>query len=231
MRTTLSVLFVLAVAGCHDRTYVYSPQSANAYAAGIPAARTPIPEEQPRGSMQVTSHGITQLQQGNTRIPVLHVRLEVANDSDDQPWTLDTRKQVLEVPGLGLSVPTFASADAKTVPVIRLPPGARHEIDLFFQLPVNITSADDLRGFELHWVVNSPRQIIGASSTFERLAHVQPGEVLGYYDPSYSHWYHDPNPRSTLAGTRPVIVHDRHASAHVHRYAGYYRPAGQVAWR
>src|SRR5689334_12223706 len=50
----------LGCAGTSD--YVYQPDTANATAGGLPATRTPIPQEAPQGAIEVVSYGVTNLQ-------------------------------------------------------------------------------------------------------------------------------------------------------------------------
>ena len=45
-----AVASMLACAGTSD--YVYTPNTSNATAAGLPAARTAIPQERPQGRLQ-----------------------------------------------------------------------------------------------------------------------------------------------------------------------------------
>jgi len=217
-----ATVFVLALFACSNRTYVTGPRPVSP----IAAARTPIPEEHPKGSVQVTSRGIVQLRQGHTKIPALHVYMEVANDSDNQPWLVDVRRQVAGAPELGLSVPIFANSDQKTLPVIKVLPGERRVIDLFFQLPVNVTTSDALHTFELHWQVNTSRSLVAASNTFERHARL---DATREDDPGYKYWWHSQlKPRGAFADTTPVKTHG--SPVHVHRLGGDYRPSGQVAW-
>jgi hypothetical protein len=91
MKTPIYAVVLVGIFACGDRDYVYTPETPNAVEAGLPAARTPIPQERPQGAVEVTSYGTTQLEQAGTRVPALHVRMVVTNDGDDTPWQLDTR--------------------------------------------------------------------------------------------------------------------------------------------
>lgn len=59
------VLVIGGMLGCAANSdYVYQPDTANATAAGLPAARTPNPQEAPQGAIEVTSYGVAQLRRG-----------------------------------------------------------------------------------------------------------------------------------------------------------------------
>ena len=55
IRSTLGAAGVLVIGGmlgcAANSDYVYQPDTANATAAGLPAARTPIPQEAPQGAI------------------------------------------------------------------------------------------------------------------------------------------------------------------------------------
>src|SRR3954470_167167 len=97
--------------GAGTSNYVYTPDTANATAAGLPAARTAIPPERPQGAIEVVSYGVTTLRQSNAEAPALHVRAIVTNDGDSAPWQIDTTKQMLAIPGEGQSRAMFVNSD------------------------------------------------------------------------------------------------------------------------
>src|SRR5690349_14529021 len=63
LATRGAVVALVGTACAGSSSYVYTPDSANATEAGLPASRTPIPQERPEGAIEVTSYGITDLSQ------------------------------------------------------------------------------------------------------------------------------------------------------------------------
>jgi len=78
MSTKASFSGLVAIAGmigcAGTADYVYQPDTANVTAAGLPAARTEIPQEQPQGAIEVVSYGVTELGRDSAAVPALHVR-------------------------------------------------------------------------------------------------------------------------------------------------------------
>jgi hypothetical protein len=202
IRSTLGAAGVLVIAGmlgcAANSDYVYQPDTANATAAGLPAARTPIPQEAPQGAIEVTSYGVTQLQRDGTKIPALHVRAIVTNDGDAQPWTLDTTQQLVEIPGEGRSRPIFVNADIGTLPNVSIALHERRVIDLYYALPDTVRSARELPRFDLLWQVNTPARAVASRTSFDRVDRAP--EVASAYEaapwPVWAgfgpYWWYDP---------------------------------------
>ena len=201
---------MLGCAGTSD--YVYTPDTANATAAGLPAARTPIPPERPEGAIEVTSYGITELRRGDAKIPALQVRAVVTNDGDDAPWTLDTTQQLVEIPGEGQSRAMFVNSDVNTLPNVTIARHERRVLDFYFPLPDTVRSESRLPRFDLLWQVNTPVRTVASRTTFERVDK-EPQvayETVGW--PLWAgfgpYWWYDPfYPRVVFVHTRPIVVH------------------------
>jgi hypothetical protein len=224
---------MLGCAGTSD--YVYTPDTANATAAGLPAARTPIPQEKPQGAIEVTSYGIAELRRDDAKIPALHVRAVVTNDGDDRPWTLDTTQQMVAIPGEGQSRAMFVNSDVNTLPTVTIARHERRVLDFYFPLPDTVRSESKLPRFELLWQVNTPERVVASRTAFERVdkepevayTAVPVGWPLwAGYGP---YWWYDPfYPRAVFVHTRPIIVHGSgrvtvgrfggrfHAGSHAH---------------
>src|SRR5215471_2879520 len=88
-------LATILVAACAPDEYIYRPaEQATAEVGGLPAARYGVPPERPVGSVLVASSGLARIGfSGGAEQKMLQVRLVVSNNSDDAPWTLDTREQ------------------------------------------------------------------------------------------------------------------------------------------
>src|SRR6185295_1012804 len=160
---------IAGMIGCAGNSqYVYSPDTANATAQGLPAARTPIPQEKPEGAIEVTSYGITELTQGNSKVPALQVRAVVTNDGDNTPWTLDTTQQMVAIPGEGQSRAMFVNSDTNTLPTVTIARHERRVLDFYFPLPNTVGNESKLPRFELLWQVNTPERTVASRTAFER---------------------------------------------------------------
>ena len=229
------VLVIGGMLGCAANSdYVYQPDTANATAAGLPAARTPIPQEAPQGAIEVTSYGVTQLQRDGMKIPALHVRAIVTNDGDAQPWTLDTTQQLVEIPGEGRSRPIFVNAEVGTLPNVSIALHDRRVIDLYYALPDTVRSASQLPRFDLLWQVNTPARAVASRTSFDRVdrapevattVEVAPWPYWAGFGP---YWWYDPFFPSF------VFVHSRHFAVRhpgpvtVGHFGGRFHPSGHM---
>lgn len=211
--TNSGLVVIAGMLGCAGTSdYVYTPDPANATAAGLPAARTPIPQERPQGAIEVVSYGITGLRRDTMDIPVLHVRAIITNDGDDTPWTLDTTQQLVEIPGEGQSRAMYVNSDVGTLPNVTIAKHERRVLDFYFPLPDTIRSESRLPRFDLLWQVNTPARTVASRTSFDR---VDTGPTVAYegavawplwagYGP---YWWYDPfYPRTVFVHTRPYVI-------------------------
>jgi hypothetical protein len=180
------------VIGCGQPSYVFVPaQNADAVMNGEPASLYQIPPQDPQGDVQVASFGIQQAPNGP---PSMHVRMIVSNDSD-QPWVLDTRRQLAVVPGVGRVRAMSATSSLAQPPRISIDSDDEAIVDLFFPLPPSDTSAKELPDFDLIWRVQTNRGTITDRTRFDR-RRVEPVAFgpewgpYGWYDYDfYGPWY------------------------------------------
>jgi hypothetical protein len=212
---TSGLVVIAGLLGCAGTSnYVYAPDTANATAAGLPAARTPIPQEQPQGAVEVVSYGVTDLKRDGASIPSLHVRTIITNDGDDTPWTLDTSQQLVEIPGEGQSRAMYVNADVGTLPNVTIARHDRRVLDFYFPLPDTVRSASQLPRFELLWQINTPARTVASRTSFDRIDREPP--VVAYettvgwplwagYGP---YWWYDPfYPRVVFIHAHPRVFH------------------------
>lgn len=232
MRATLFAA-LLGLSACGGGQYVYQPETANAVLpSGIAASRTAIPQEQPQGSVEVASYGITQLTTDGQRIPVIHARLVVSNDGDDSAWHLDARRQIAEIPGAGRSAPIYANADVRTMPDVTIRRHERHIVDLYYPLPDAEASAEHLPAFTLQWEVSTPARTVASSTAFDRVG-VDPEPAYAYDAawPMYAgygpYWWYDPfYPQVVFVGASRYPIHHRHGAVAVGRFGGRFSAGG-----
>jgi hypothetical protein len=225
-------LIIASVCACAGNSqYVYQPDTANATAAGLPAARTPIPQEAPQGAIEVVSYGVTTLKRDSTQFPALHVRAIVTNDGDDRPWTLDTTQQMVEIPGEGKSRAIFVNADVGTLPGVTIARHDRRVLDFYFALPDTIPGASQLPRFDLLWQVNTSARTVASRTSFDRVdrepdvayADVRPWPLWAGYGP---YWWYDPlYPRAVFVHSHPFVFHGG-GRVYVGGFGGHFRAGG-----
>jgi hypothetical protein len=240
MRSPFSVLLLTAIVGCAATDYVYSPESANTMMSNsIPASRTQIPPEQPKGSVEVASFGVTALSVNQEKVPAVHVRMVVSNDGDPATWRVDATQQLIELPGQGQSAPLYVNSDVqpvdKTVPV-----GMREKrtIDLYYPLPATVNTEGELPEFDMLWNVDTGTRPIAQRTSFDRL---EP-QYYDYWDYPYGtswpmwagygpYWWYDPFPYYGVSyvNPRPIVHGGGHGSTvHVGQFQGRYNATPRV---
>jgi len=207
----ISYLAIAMLAECAAANeYRYAPEHATVSLDGEPATRIAIPPERPEGQVSVASFGITDVQ----RVPALHVRMVVSNDGDSQPWTVDTRQQILDAGGQQLR-PAFVSSDANELPAITIPTRQKRTIDLYYPRPTGNVSQ-----FDLIWQVDTSTRPVAQRTAFQRFAEPETdAQYTTFWGPYY--WY-DP-----LFYPPTVIVHEPFFHNHHH----VFRSGGRVVHR
>src|SRR5574337_2092814 len=200
----LAIAMLAACAAAND--YRYAPEHATVSLDGEPATRIAIPPERPEGQVSIASFGLTDLRMSDNRYPSLHVRMIVSNDGDTQPWTVDTRQQLLDVNGKQLH-PSFASSDTNELPAISIPPRQKRTIDLYYPRP-----AGNLAQFDLVWQVDTSTRPVAQRTAFHRFE-AQPDEQEMYTTFWGPYWWYDP-----LFYPPTVIVHEPFFRNHHHTF-------------
>jgi hypothetical protein len=226
----VAIAGMLGCAGTSD--YIYTPDVANATAGGLPATRTPIPQEKPQGAVEVVSYGVTELRRDSLKIPALHVRMIVTNDGDDTPWTLDTTQQLVALPGEGQSRAMYVNSDVGTLPNVTIAKRERRVLDFYFPLPDTARDPAHLPRFELLWQVNTPVRTVASRTSFERVE--QEPEVAYEAVPATwplwvgwgPYWWYDPfYPRVVFLHTRPYVIRGS-GPVVVGRFGGHFYARG-----
>jgi hypothetical protein len=132
----------------------------------------PIPPESPRGDVRVASFGIARVtppgRGEHESFHALHARLVVVND-DTQAWLIDTREQRVYLASRERRTPAYARSDIGGMPLLRIEPGQRATLDLFYPLPPTLERAGKIPQFDVEWSVHTPARTVTARTPFERL--------------------------------------------------------------
>ena len=251
MRASIILLLGSLLGGCAATTtnaYVYTPAvQTDARVSGYPAAHYAIPRDRPAGDVRVGSFGLTavQPQNGGPTTRVAHVRLIIANNADDVPWTIDTREAVMMIAGEGNSRPAFVNTDAGAPPVVQIARGEQRTLDLYYPLPPGRAAEDALAAFDVTWRVHTGTGDAVERTPFEREVIDDDDEFAGHYGYPYgyygfglgyalgfgSHWWYDAYYPSYGFYHHPTIVvghgHLSHYPFHVMQphgsFGGHYR--------
>lgn len=186
-RPLLCSLAALALAACAP-SYVYLPEeNATASIAGRAAARYAIPPERPQGDVRVASFGVSVVTpvNGTGAFNALHVRMVVSNESH-QPWTLDTRNQLISIAHEGTSRPIYSNVDRGSQPLVTIAPGDKRTIDLFYPLPADMQGAKRIPTFDVLWKVHTGARVIAERTPFQRLEVAPELAAAGPYFFDYS---------------------------------------------
>jgi hypothetical protein len=219
-------------------------ENVTATTEGYPTARYTVPPETPRGTAYVTSFGIVSADVARTGhpTPLLQVRLSVSNDSGTAPWSIDTRDQLLEVPGAGRLRAAMMNSDQQTGAILTVPPGQKRTLDLYYMLPPNIASAETLpRSFDLLWRVQTPERVVAQRTPFTK-ERVEPAASPAYADVALGvgwgpYWWYNPLYPTLAFYPPPLVLH----SPYYHGYPGFRgypgpvhvgpHPGSMSAWR
>src|SRR5207302_5348448 len=137
-------------------------------AGNLPAARYAIPAERPTGEVLIASPGLTAMPEADGRTPALFVRMVVTNNSDETPWTLDTREQFAFIGGEKQS-PSFVNGAKPPETALQIPRGEKKLVDLYYRLPVKIEGDEQIPQCERARSIETPSRAIAERTACDRL--------------------------------------------------------------
>lgn len=204
-----------SIAACAPDRYVYSPAGrATALVSGRPAALYGVPLQAPHGDVRIAAFGIATLEPERDdadRIESMHVRMVVANRDDVGPWQVDTRRQIGGLDGAGRSRPAFASSSVGRPPTISIPRGSAATLDLYYPLPEDLQTADEIPQFDVSWEVLTPAGPVAERTPFVRLTVETPPPPPDYYTWGLGWgwgpgWYDPLWPDYTFVGPPSIVL-------------------------
>jgi hypothetical protein len=180
-RLEFFVIGVLVVAtGCMHTAAVYMPAASG---PGAAPAVFPVPQQDPKGSIEVVSLGGEHLAVGSDGPDMyLHLRIIAHNQGDAAVWTVDPMEQVATYEGLGRVGAAFVEASpAHTPPVLSLATGQSGALEVYYPLPDH----GDPPRVSIAWQVRRGTDVVTSTAVFDRVS----GRSDGYYTYApYSHW-------------------------------------------
>ena len=131
-------------------------------------------------------------------VRALDVRMIVDNEGDTQPWTIDTRELMIDVPGAGQARPMFVRSDFQPLPLITVDSRQRRTLDQFYPLPANERSEGRLPQFDVLWSVETPERTVASRTHVRRIETETTPYYAGYEAAPYyaygwgPYWWYDP---------------------------------------
>lgn len=131
-----------------------------------------VPPEAPTGTVRIRSGGIVKLKpnKGGAKVPALHVRVVLANQSSPMPWNVDPRALTVSFPNGEANVaPIFVQSHSPTTPVLVVSQGEMRSLDLYYALPEEEKSAKELPEFNFQWEIHVGPRLVQETTSFDRV--------------------------------------------------------------
>jgi hypothetical protein len=122
-----------------------------------------IPQGNPNGTAVVRLWGVEKYQADPSQEKARSVHLEIvlANKNGPDPWDVDAKDFYLSFSDGSRSSPS--SANPK---ILHIEPQARFGMDLYFPIPKELASPDQLLTFDFHWQVETAGQTYANATPF-----------------------------------------------------------------
>ena len=185
------LLAIVAQAGCATARFTYLPAGvAGKYANEGQRGRAyyAVPPEAPEGSVRTMYVGIVKLKAdgGGPEIPAIAVRMIISNQNGSMPWSVKTRDQTISIPDVdGPLAPTFVESNSEISDLLKVKPGEIRMLNLYYQLPPSASSADEISDFDFHWQVQTTKQLVKETTSFDR---IPLPSYYSYYSYPYYSW-------------------------------------------
>jgi hypothetical protein len=163
-----------------------------------------IPASDPVVKIEITAIGVSSIRPAVDWpvIRALHLRVSIDNQSEKDLWCLNTRQQIVTLPGMGDSRPAYVFSTEETLPEIQVGPGDDSVFDLFYPLPEAFQEIKEIPYFQFDWTIEAQEIRLESHDIFERtflepeVNLIEPYEpyALGYaYGPGEAGtWWGDP---------------------------------------
>jgi hypothetical protein len=168
-RLAIALAAGIALAACARPQYVYSPTTlTSADVTGLVVTAVALPRERPSGLLRVHSFGIVELDIDGASTAAAHVRLVIENKSRES-WRVDGAEQRLEImPDSGPRLLVALTREGAPAPAVHIAAGETKLIDLFFRLPDDRDTPEELDEYDAIVVVRTGEGISAERVPFER---------------------------------------------------------------
>lgn len=210
------IFFVLACSTTRPIAYQYRPTPESIQADVENSAFYRIT---PRGQIEVTSLGLADVETRKSHAPLrmMQLRIILVNQGKKDDWTFNTSDQLLMIRPGGWIRPALVNSDLQGLPQVRVLPGERRIVDLYYSLPPEKDSLAEIPAFRFRWELEAAGRAIQETTPFERIsespdqkavARIRPFDPIPYRrrsDFEFAHgwgpvWYFSPDFRGEMAG-------------------------------
>lgn len=125
------------------------------------------------GDIELVSFGIATLSADRgPAIAAVHVREAFANRDDKLAWAVDVSLATVWFGGPGAPVhAALANSNVASLPLVRVAPGERRTVDLYFPLPANRMFDEELTPFTVTYRLHTPDRRYEGTATLARSTH------------------------------------------------------------
>ncbi len=177
MRHSLHLVFSLIFlgflsAGCATEEFRYVPtEHQTPISQRKDEAVYAAPADAPTATIRIVSLGITDLKDplDSASAKTLHLRMSVSNKKDAGNWTFSAQDQSVSFPDQPLVQPLTVKSGTQETPQFTIKPEELRSIDLYFPLPKEVASAQDLPEFDFHWQLKSGARTVRETTLFDRV--------------------------------------------------------------
>ncbi len=160
-----------ALASCSTE-YTYVPVvTSTAVVAGIPAVDYPIPPEAPVGDLRLAVVGVVDVHPAadpTGTVKAIHLRIIAINNGPDT-WTLDAQEQRINLsPQVQVRASDVVTDQGARPRTVRVGPGSKETVELFFLLPQALQAEDSRPEFDLFTTVHTPTRTIERRTRFDQ---------------------------------------------------------------
>jgi hypothetical protein len=126
-----------------------------------------VPESGSSGTLRVRYLG-TETNPDTAGLPqgkFIHVILVAQNDTETDSWNLDSKNLYVAFPH-----EVRSQAVAADPGVLKVDPGERIGMDVYFPFPKQYATADQVPGFVLHWKIETPQKDYAHNTAYRRVS-------------------------------------------------------------
>lgn len=200
--------------GCTAGYYAYDPMPPPSPVAVVRTqneVRYLLPPDMPRGSMIISSFGVTELNADEgPDLPVVHIRIAIENTSGAANWQINTSDIALDLRGGPTLRQAYVNSESDTLPLVSVAPGRESTFDLYFPLPQGLGDPDLVPAFDVVWKLRTDTVEFAQRTGFERAAPVSAPPDRVYVVGYAPYWWYAPWYPQVIVRPR-VTVH-----THVH---------------
>lgn len=186
----LGFIGIAAIAASCGHSAKYTPTEASSRAGGVfPASYYQIDvDDKTLGNVRIWSQGGYE-EETNGKRAVISIGVRIRNISSG-PITLQLERTDLDITVSARRPPAVLSAPTRTSGSLTVPAGQIERVLLVYELPSGL-EPDDIQGFELNWVLETPAGTYAQSTPFMKVEYRQwPGYYwpYSYYGWGYPYW-------------------------------------------